>query len=169
MVHELNDQCWAKKMNDLLVAANRGVADGLPTAERKEQINADYTAIPDQGNRVHPIKKRKDDTPHRIGVNGLRSICCDDCANIVEMSCPSSRIQRRPLPITSLNRRFGFPRLNIRYLAVSESLMEQPLSARSNPIWQPYASRASISASCVGSVCSGGNQQPTVGYLHPVE
>ena len=65
MVHKLNGQCWAKKMNDLLFAANRGVADGLPTDERIEQINADYTAIPDQGNRVHPIKKRTEGTPHR--------------------------------------------------------------------------------------------------------
>jgi transposase len=41
------------------------VADGSLTDDRMVQINADYTAILAQGDRVHPIKKRKDGTAHR--------------------------------------------------------------------------------------------------------
>ncbi|MBU2765153.1 hypothetical protein HAP94_02865, partial [Acidithiobacillus ferrivorans] len=65
MVHELYGQRWAKRMIDLLVTANREVADGPLTDDRMVQINADYTALLAQGDKVHPIKKRKDGSAHR--------------------------------------------------------------------------------------------------------
>ena len=65
LVHGLYGQRWAKNMIDLLVAANRDVADGPLSDDRMAQINADYTAILAQGDTVHPIKKRKDGTAHR--------------------------------------------------------------------------------------------------------
>ncbi|MBU2758343.1 IS66 family transposase, partial [Acidithiobacillus sp. BN09-2] len=63
LIHEQHGQRWAKHMIDLLIAANREVADGPLTDDRMAQINADYTAILDQGDKVHPIKKRKDGSP----------------------------------------------------------------------------------------------------------
>ncbi len=65
MVHELYGQRWAKRMIDLLVTANREVANGPLTDDRMVQINADYTALLAQGDKVHPIKKRKDGSAHR--------------------------------------------------------------------------------------------------------
>ena len=65
MVHELYGQRWAKRMIDLLVTANREVADGPLTDDRMVQINADYTALLAQGDKVHPIKKRKDGSAQR--------------------------------------------------------------------------------------------------------
>ena len=52
-------------MIDLLVAANRDVADGPISDDRMAQINADYTAILAKGVTIHPINKRKDGTAHR--------------------------------------------------------------------------------------------------------
>ena len=65
LVHEQYGQRWAKNMIDLLVAANRDVADGPLSDDRMAQINADYTAILAKGDTIHPIKKRKDGTAHR--------------------------------------------------------------------------------------------------------
>ncbi|MBU2762882.1 IS66 family transposase [Acidithiobacillus caldus] len=65
LIHEQHGQRWAKHMIDLLIAANREVADGPLTEDRMAQINADYTAILDHGDRVHPIKKRKDGSPQK--------------------------------------------------------------------------------------------------------
>ncbi|MHB1631283.1 MAG: IS66 family transposase [Acidithiobacillus sp.] len=65
MVHELYGQRWAKRMIDLLVTANREVADGPLTDDRMVQINADYTALLAQGDKVHRIKKRKDGSAQR--------------------------------------------------------------------------------------------------------
>ncbi len=52
-------------MIDLLVAANRGVANGPFTKDRIAQMSADYTAILTKGDAIHPVKKRKDGTAHR--------------------------------------------------------------------------------------------------------
>ncbi|MGC9215301.1 IS66 family transposase [Acidithiobacillus sp.] len=65
MVHELYGQRWAKSMFDLLIAANREVADGPITDDRVVQIGADYTAILAKGDSVHPIKRRKDGSAQR--------------------------------------------------------------------------------------------------------
>ena len=65
MVNKLYGQRWPKSMIDLLVAANREVADGPLTDDRMVQINADYTALLAQGDKVHPIKKRKDRSAQR--------------------------------------------------------------------------------------------------------
>jgi len=63
-IHELYGQRWAKNMIDLLVAANRDVADGPLGDDRMVQINADYTTILAKGDTIHPIKKRKDGSAH---------------------------------------------------------------------------------------------------------
>lgn len=65
LVHEQYGQRWAKNMIDLLVAANRDVADGPLSDDRMAQINADYTTILAKGDTVHPIKRRKDGSAHR--------------------------------------------------------------------------------------------------------
>ncbi len=65
LVHEQYGQRWAKNMIDLLVAANREVADVPLSDDRITQINADYTAILAKGDTIHPIKKRKNGTAHR--------------------------------------------------------------------------------------------------------
>nr|WP_239058682.1 transposase [Acidithiobacillus ferrianus] len=65
LVHEQYGQRWAKNMIDLLVAANRGVANGPFTKDRIAQMSADYTAILTKGDAIHPVKKRKDGTAHR--------------------------------------------------------------------------------------------------------
>ena len=65
LIHEQYGQRWAKNMIDLLLAANREVTKGPLTGDRMAQINADYTAILDQGDAIHPVKKRKDGTAHR--------------------------------------------------------------------------------------------------------
>jgi len=65
LVHEQYDQRWAKHMIDLLVAANRDVAEGPFSDDRMEQVNSDYTAILAQGDKVHPIKKHKDGSAQR--------------------------------------------------------------------------------------------------------
>jgi transposase len=65
LIHEQYGQRWAKQMIDLLVAANREVAEGPINGDRMEQVNADYTAILTQGDKVHPIKKRKDGSAQR--------------------------------------------------------------------------------------------------------
>jgi len=64
-IHELYGQRWAKNMIDLLVAANRDVADGPLSDDRITQINADYTTILAKGDTIHPIKRRKDGSAHR--------------------------------------------------------------------------------------------------------
>ncbi len=65
LIHEQYGQRWAKNMIDLLLAANREVTIGPLTGDRMAQINAGYTAILDQGDAIHPVKKRKDGTAHR--------------------------------------------------------------------------------------------------------
>ena len=55
MVHKLYGQRWAKSMIDLLVAANRDVADGPPSDDRMAQINADYTAL------LRRLRKHRED------------------------------------------------------------------------------------------------------------
>ncbi|MDR7927330.1 transposase [Acidithiobacillus thiooxidans] len=65
LIYEQYAQRWAKNMVDLLLATHRVVDQNPFTSERMSQINADYTAILDKGDRVHPIKKRKDGAPHR--------------------------------------------------------------------------------------------------------
>ena len=65
LVHEQYGQRWAKNMIDLLVAANRDVADGPLSDDRMAQINADYIAILAKGDTIHPIKRRKDGSAHR--------------------------------------------------------------------------------------------------------
>jgi hypothetical protein len=78
-----------------------------------------------------------------IGGNPLRPICCDACVDIVRMSCVFSRIRRYPSPSTSQNRRCECPRSNRRSPAVSEPSIGPAPSARTDPIWKSYASRAS--------------------------
>ncbi len=83
LVHDQYGQRWAKNRIDLLVAANRDVADGPLSDDRMAQINADYTAILAKGDTIHPIKKRKDGTAHRgqsTPINLLRHLreYCED-------------------------------------------------------------------------------------------
>ena len=141
LVHGLYGQRWAKNRIDLLVAANRDVADGPLSDDRMAQINPGYTAIMSKGDAIPRSRNVK--MARHVGGNPPRPICCDVCVNIVRMPCVFSRIWRCPSPTTSQNRRCKCPVSNRRSPAVSRPLKGQPPSARSDPIWKSYASRAS--------------------------
>ncbi|WP_428946832.1 IS66 family transposase [Acidithiobacillus ferrooxidans] len=128
-------------MIDLLVAAHRDVADGPLSDDRMAQINADYTAILAQGDTVHPIKKRKDGTAHR------------------RQSSPTNLLRRLRGYREEVLRFLSDPEApftnNIAEQAVRMPKVKQKISgcfrtfdgaaapsARSDPIWKPYASRA---------------------------